>query len=217
MATENRVDACNDWFHQTARPHAMTGFMLEYLRSHFMSSDSIEMREILGDPSDPAYRATPYTPNDPNSFLNIESVTLWKPSTTDVRPAILVRREDAQIQSIGIGDRLMGGGPMHDGSLEYCVLWAGSLTVFCLARSPRTAELLSFEVTRELIGFKQEIRKKLGLMRFGVAAFGKLFKLEEPAEHYGVPVTVAYVAQQTWRTLPAAPKLKTVKLSALLS
>lgn len=213
MAPENRLAECDDWFKRRPSPLAMTGFLCQYLQSHFEDPKSIEQINLFGPPGDTLTAAGPLHTGGPETPIVIQSVTSWRPDLTDKRPAVVVARQDWTVERIGIADRLFGGEVEQDGSIYYCKLYKGAHTLFCVHRNGATVEMLAAEVVNELDQFAQNVREELGLMTFGVAGCGKLFKLEEPKEHYAVPVTVAYVCQRTWRTIPAAPKLKTVRFT----
>lgn len=213
MAPENRLTKCDDWFRRRPSPLAMTGFLCQYLQSHFQDPLSLEQINLFGNPGDTLTADGPLHTDGPETPVVIESITRWRPDLTDKRPAVVIARQDWTTQRLGIADRLYSGTIESDGSITYCKLYTGSHTLFCVHRNGAMVEMLAAEVDNEMGQFAQSVREELGLMTFGVAGAGKLFKLEEPKEHYAVPVTVAYVCQRTWRTIPAAPKLKTVRFT----
>lgn len=211
--SESRLTQCDDWFKRRPSPLAMTGFLLQYLQSHFQDPRSLEQLNLFGQPGDPLTPTGSLHGPGPDTPVVVESVTRWRPDLTDKRPAVVVARQAWTSQRIGVSDQLYFGTANPDGSIDYCRLLAGSHILFCIHRGGAMAEMLAAEVSAEMTGFAQEIRKALGLMTFGVAGVDKLMKLEEPREHYAVPVTIAYVCQWTWRTIPAGPKLKTIRFT----
>lgn len=214
---ENRLQSETAWFLRRPSPLAMTGFLREYLAAHFAAPRSLDEVRLFGETGDPLKPTGQLSsPDDgtPGEPIVIESITNWVAKSTDRRPAIVIRREDWTVQRMGINDELHAG-PLHpDGTVHYSVLLPGAHTLFCIHRSGASAEMLASEVFRELVQFRSAVRRELNLMTFGVAGVGRLVKLEEPKEHYAVPVTVAYVCQLNWRLTPAAPKLKSVRFSA---
>jgi hypothetical protein len=183
----------------------MTGFFREWFINHFAKSDNIEAKELRGK----LWKAIPET------NIVIESITQWRPDLTQKRLAIIIKRNDWQIQRVGIDDRLQGGDNIT-GKVEYSTLIAGSHTLFCLAGKGTEAEILAAEVYREMIQFGPVIRKEMGLQRFMVVSVGALFELEESKENYGVPVTVSYVTNESWQLVPQAPVLKRIVLSKFI-
>lgn len=213
---EDRIRECDNWFDKRFRPVAMTGILKAYLDAHFSDPLSIENLRLAGEADEPLRADGPLTTGQPPQFVTVESITKWRPDLTNKRPAVIIRREDLRTEKMSIGDRVHGGGVEPDGSIRYSILLHGNHTLFCIGRSGASAELLGEEVANEMCGFHPDIRRKLGLMRFGLAGMGKLFKLEEPKKHYVVPVSVAYSVEHSWRRIPAAPTLKRITFETTL-
>jgi hypothetical protein len=195
----------SNWCSIAPRPHLMTGFLREWFINHFAKSDNIEAKELRGK----LWKAIPATD------IVIESITQWRPDLTQKRLAIIIKRNDWQVQRIAIGDRLHGNIPFS-GNREYSVLVTGSHTFFCLAGRGTEAEILAAEVYREMMQFGPVIRDELDLKRFVVVSVGSLFELEESKENFGVPVTVSYVADENWQLVPQSVVLKSIVLSKFI-
>ena len=205
MATELKFDAFSSLCSLGPRPIVVTGFLRQWFIQHFSTANNIEhpeLRSLL-------WTAMPDTP------IDIESITRWKPSTTEKRPAIVIARNDWKVLRLGIDDRMMGY-RSADGVEHYAAYYSGSHTLFCLSGKPMEAEILAAEVCREMIQFGPTVRKELDLMRFLVVGVGKLFEVEEARENFAVPVTVAYSLEDRWRIIPHAPFLKKIQLSSFL-
>lgn len=195
----------SNWCSIAPRPHLMTGFFREWFINHFAKTENIEAKELRGK----LWKAIPDT------NIVIESITQWRPDLTQKRLAIIIKRNDWQVQRITIGDRLHGNIPFT-GNREQSVLVTGSHTFFCLAGRGTEAEILAAEVYREMMQFGPVIRDELDLKRFVVVSVGSLFELEESKENFGVPVTVSYVADENWQLVPQSVVLKSIVLSKFI-
>jgi len=195
----------SNWCSIAPRPHLMTGFFREWFINHFANEDNIEAKELRGK----LWKAVPSTD------IVIESITQWRPDLTQKRLAIIIKRNDWQVQRISIDDRVHGS-IASSGYKEHSVLITGSHTFFCIAGRGTEAEILAAEVYREMMQFGPIIRDELDLKRFVVVGVGSLFELEESKENFGVPVTVSYVADENWKLVPQAPVLKRIVLSKFI-
>ena len=183
----------------------MTGFLREWFKYHFSNPDFVENKELRGKL---------WKEVDSSNIL-IESITKYKPTLVEKRPAVIIKRNEWQVQRAGIDDRLQGGVSLT-GERYYSTFLTGSHTLFCIAGHGTEAEILGGEVYRELLQFGPIIRQELDMMRFVLVGVGALFELEEASENYAVPVTVSYAAEEKWLLQPYAPTLKRVVLSSFL-
>jgi hypothetical protein len=213
---ENRLPSVSALCGYGMRPHVMTGLLRQLLIGHFSDLENIEepkLRQQLAT-------VGPWRPNDNglnNGGLLIESITRWNPNTADKRPAILIKRNSWRWQKQGIGDRASEN--VYTGSTTYSGLWEGSHTVICLAQNGVETEFLTTEVVKFLIHFSPLIRDQMALHRFFVAEVGGIGEVQEVIQGYAAPITVAYMAEESWLLQPYAPRLKrvTFKASDLLS
>lgn len=213
---ENRVPKVSALCSYGMRPHVMTGFLRQLLIGHFADLNNIEdprvrrHMEVVGgwQPED----------NGANQAgILIESITRWTPNTADKRPAVLIKRNQWEWSSRVIGDKAVEN--IYTGETSYSGFWEGSHTLFCLSQNGAEAEFLSTEVVKFLILFSPMIRQQMDFFKFYVAQVGGVGEVQEVTQGYAVPVTVAYVAQETWATQPLVPRLKRIvfKASDLLS
>ena len=102
---------------------------------------------------------------------------------------------------------------------SYSGFWEGSHTLFCLTQNGAETEFLATEVVKFLITFSPMIREQMDLHKFYVAEVGGVGEVQEVIQGYAVPITVAYVAEETWSVQPYVPRLKRIvfKASDLLS
>lgn len=189
------------------RPHVMTGFLRQWFISHFSAAATVEHPEL---------RSKLWSAVPTETGIEIESVTRWKPETTEFRPAVVISRNDWKVLRLGLDDRMMGEQWAPPGRDHFAAYLEGSHTLFCVSSQPTEAEILGAEVYREMMQFGPLVRRELDLMRFVVVGVGKLFELEEARTNYAVPVTVAYAAEERWQLIPYQPFLKRIVVSAFL-
>jgi hypothetical protein len=208
---ENRVERVSALCSYGMRPHVMTGLLRQLLITHFADPNNIEepkLRQKLKD-------SGAWVPDENglyNSGILIESITRWLPNDADNRPAILIKRNTWAWKKLGIGDQ--AGVNIFEGSHQYTGLWEGSHTLYCLALTGLETELLAIEVVRFLQHFAPWIREQMDLKRFMISEVGGAGEVQEVVQGYAVPVTVAYVAEESWALQPAAPRLKRIVLKA---
>lgn len=190
------------------RPHIVTGFLRQWLISHFAKESQIENPELRGK----LWNAI-----GTETEIEIESVTRWKPETTEFRPSVIISRNDWKVLRFGIDDRMMGEQWGDVSGVEHFATYLeGSHTLFAISSVATEAEILGAEVYREMMQFGPVVRRELDLKRFVVVGVGKLFELKEARDNYAVPVTVAYGIEERWKLVPHAPFLKRIVLSAFL-
>lgn len=204
---ENRAEIVSALCSLGPRPHIITGFLRQWLIAHFSAAGQIE---------NPDLRGKLWKRVGTETEIEIESVTRWKPETTEFRPAVIIARNDWKVSRLGIDDRMMGEQWTPPGVEHYATYLEGSHTLFCVSSSATEAEILGAEIYREMIQFGPKVREELDLKRFVVVGVGKLFELEEARSNYAVPVTVAYGIEERWKLVPHAPFLKRIVLSAFL-
>ncbi len=211
-APETRIDKVSALCSYGMRPHVMTGLLRQLLITHFADPNNIEeprLRQKLKETGG-------WLPDENglnNGGILIESITRWLPNEADNRPAILIKRNKWAWSRLSIGGGKVGTN-IFEGSEQYAGLWEGSHTLYCLSLTGLEAELLTMEVVRFLQHFGPWIRDQMDLMRFIVAEVGGVGEVQEVVQGYAVPVTVAYVAEESWALQPAAPRLKRIVLKA---
>lgn len=198
------------------RAHVMTGFLRQLLITHFSDPDNIDEPRIRKQLEN-AGAWSPIDGETNHDGIVVESITRWLPQAADNRPAVLIKRNDWGWKRQGVGDLTQGN--QYTGSSTYSAFWQGSHTLFCLAQNGAEAEFLTTEVIRFLVRFAPAIRSELNLHRFTLESVGAVSEVEEVTKGYAVPVTVAYVSEESWTLQPHAPRLKRVvfKASELLS
>ncbi len=209
MTPELRAEIASALCSLGPRPHIVTGFLRQWLIGHFSVAGQIEHPELRGK----LWKAV-----GTETEIEIESLTRWKPETTEFRPAVVIGRNDWKVLRLGIDDRMMGetGWTPDIGTDHYAAYLEGSHTLFCISSLATEAEILGAEVYREMMQFGPLVRQELDLKRFAVVGVGKLFEIEEARSNYAVPVTVAYGIEERWKLVPHAPFLKRIVLSAFL-
>jgi len=186
------------------RPIIVHGFLIEHLRRHFQDTANIQ---------DPSIRQYLWKANVDRESIIIDSVARWNPAAASARPAILLRRNPWQVTHTGIGANLMHGSRTESGQDNFSIIMGGSHTIFCIARESGECEVLAAEVYLELLEFSAIIREKAELLRFQVTEIGQMQPIDEAREHFGIPITVAYAHNHSWKVIHQKPVLNTVDLA----
>ena len=208
---ENRVDRVSALCDYGTRPHVITGLLRQLLIQHFTDPDNVDepkLRQKFLETG--GWKQTENGQND--GGILIESITRWIPNDVDKRPAVLIRRNDWAWQKLAIGD--LTGVALDTGAKSYTGLWQGSHTLYCLSLTGLETELLAIEVVRFLQHFAPWIREQMDLKRFMITQIGGVGEVKEVVQGYAVPVTVSYVAEESWSLQPYAPRLKRIVLKA---
>ena len=188
------------------RAVTLTGVFRDILTRHFIAPTQIE---------NPILRDLIWKNTDDTGIL-IESVHNWKPSTTEKRPAVIVKRNAYQNRPRGIGDLRMGPHTDKEGFEHFVTYWEGSHTLFCLGGSGAQADLLGAEVQRHMMQFKSPIQVSLDLLSYRVLQAGPVAELEEAQENFVVPITIGYAYEERWVVKPQVPLLSNISLSMIL-
>lgn len=208
---ENRLPRVSSLCSYGTRPHAMTGFFRQLLLDHYVDPANIEdprLRYRLEEVG--AWR--PSEQGEAPSGIIIESISKWQPNTAGQRHSLVIKRNAWQWDRVLPGDS--NGDDYVTGFMEYMGFWRGSHTVFAIAGTGAEAETLAFETERFFLRYGPLIVEQMNLHRFVPVGMDALHKVEEVAEHYVVPVTVAYAAEERWRLEPFAPRLKRISFKA---
>lgn len=208
---EDRIARVSSLCSYGMRPHVMTGLLRQLLIGHFADPENIA-EPLLRQKFEEVGAWVNNENGVSNSGILIESITRWLPNEADTRPAILIKRNSWTWQKTGIGDR--AGFDIQSGSTSYHGLWQGSHTLYCLAANGLETELLTVEIVKFLQHFGPWIREQMNFMKFFINEVGGISEVQEVVEGYAVPVTVAYVAEESWALQPAAPRLKRIVLKA---
>lgn len=180
------------------RPDVMTSMFVSELRNHFASSDNLKYE---------VFRSRLWTgaSTDVDSTgILIEDATVWTPTRTQRRPAILARRNGWKhskrltLAHTGINSR---------GDTEHVKFWTGSHTLFCVTPEGTECEILVAEAYEFLQTFAHLFRSEFKLMRFELLEVGPLSIVQETSVHYTVPITVGYGWHDAWRTVKYQPPL----------
>lgn len=188
-------------------PEIMTGFMVNFLREHFLDATHIV------DPTfrDRIWKADPRQVawTDSGSPILIESIDRFDPNLIEARPALIVKDHGWKPTRMGIANKHMWTNP-GDGTSTFACLYQSAITVFAIAGESKEAKKLSTEVLRQIIQFEDVIRCELRLVRFMVVERGDCFKIEESTANSAVPISIAYMAEETWALKPQAARVKRI-------
>lgn len=186
------------------QPILLTGFLRDRLTQHFA-----EPLGVTNDLRKYVWRA------DERTGILIESVYRWRPEVTEKRPAVLVKRNAYQNQSVAIGD-LSGEDEKSFGYEEFTTLKIGSHTLFCLHGTGASVEILATECERVIHRFSPVICRYLGLAKFQVTEVGGISEVVEAKEHYAVPITVGWAYPESWRLTYESLPLRRIPFEVLV-
>lgn len=183
------------------KSQSLTALVVSILRQEFADANNITQSTLQN------YL---WKPDDTTGIL-IEAIGRWKPTLTQKRLALVVKRNGQKTLNLGIGGNRMQMGfpPNAPGATKdiRAVYFQGTHTVFCIGKESAETETLAAEVYRYLVGFAPKIRELMCMIKFMVTEIGELSLLEESYEHFIVPITVAYVYEDSWeiQTQSAGP------------
>lgn len=180
----------------------MQGALRQVLLTHFADRENIlnsSLRQLLAEKGVWGER--------PGAFP-IESLHNWRPEHTETRPAIILKEGAWNWQRMGIGDST--GDDARSGRRTFLGFWQGTHTLFALGNTGVEAQILAVEIAKLMLWYASEISTQLALQRFVPVSVGEVAALKESKEHYVVPVTVAYVAPESWYIQQEAPRLKRI-------
>ena len=184
----------------------LTGVFRQHLMKHFSSAGNID---------DYSLKPFIWKNGEPTDIL-IETHTRWTPTRAQLRPAIIIKRNDCAYVPVGIGDIRQGPGADAQGNERFVRYWSGSHTLFCIANTGAQAEILATEVRNEFSHFGPVLSTSLGLKRFRVLRVGAVAELEESSENYVVPITIGYAFEDRVVLRLNAPRLNGLSLSLIL-
>lgn len=189
------------------RPQVMTALFLTELRRHYSSADNLEyavFRERL-------YTETATT--EDSTGIMIEDASVWTPTRTQKRPAILVKRNAwKHLKRLTMANQ---GIERASKNTQHVKLWRGSHTLFCIAPNGGECELLTAETYRYLMHFGHLFRKYFRLLMFELLDVGPLSMVKEASTHYAVPITIVYGRDESWFIRKHAPPLTDERLQAI--
>jgi hypothetical protein len=185
------------------QPLLLTGMLRDMLARHFAEATNIESDDL---------RRYIWQDSVETGIL-IESVHRWRGDLVEKRPAILIKRNSMRNRRFAIADL---SGLTGQGFDVHTNLWVGSHTLFCIHGTGASVEILATEVQRTLNGFAPVIRQYLGLHKFAVMEVGAISEVEESSENFIVPVTVAWVYEETWELRLQSLPIRRIPLSIIL-
>lgn len=148
--------------------------------------------------------------DDPDS-MRIDLWSQWNPSRVDDRPAVLIRRGQAGSTKLAIGDRHQTPLPVESKyDAKYTRAWAGSTTIWCLAKLEIESAMLAAYIGDYLQGFAPHIARGLNIHRLEVRSVSDTKPLREQPSFLATAVVIEYGFLLTWHTQSAASRLNRV-------
>jgi hypothetical protein len=197
--TEIDFTAISDLCTAMPRRLLVSGILIWWMRQHFTNPLNIENQFL---------QTALWTDDITTTGISIDSVFRYNPAMTEFRPGVFIKPGPWKVIRYGIDDRKLVG-TLRDscGTIKmptYNTMLQGSHTLFCIAGESAEVEILATEVYRELMQFGPAVRRVFNFLRFQVSDIGEPAILEESKEHFVVPVSVAYGAQEVWKLCPPA-------------
>lgn len=170
-------------------PLAMLQLARLWLTNHFSSAVNITQTDLQGKV---------WLPGE-NTGILIEAAVRWRPTTTEHRPSIVIKRQAIQIlHDTTASARLVGGAGSYANRRIHSKLCVGALSFFCISNEGGEAELLTDEVAGELLKFSSVVREKVDLIRCDVASIGEPRILEEAHQSFSTVIDLVIAYYQTW-------------------
>lgn len=201
---ENRIGAVSSLCSFGMRPHVMTGFLKQLLLQHYCDAENLEeiiLRTRFRD-------VGAWLPSE-RTGIYIESITQWRPELAEKRPALVIKRNGWRWERHIIGEH--ADTEWEEGAQFFVGFWFGSHTIFAIGSKPAETELLATETVNTILQYGQLITDQMGLHRFVPVEIGGIAALEESRQHYVVPLTFAYAAEESWKLETHAPRLKRIQ------
>jgi len=196
------------------QPHIITGIFLQLLREHFADPERI-VSPYLKSCVWVAKDGDKVTPDTENTKILIDPVYRWNLKSTQMRPGIVIKRNQLTPKPMGIGQSAafgLGEDDYPEAGTHYSLLQVGSHTVFCIATDGGAVEVLSTEVSRYLYQFAPVLMQEFGFNTFDVVQIGEVSVLEESSEHFVVPIVLQYSYIDRWLLAKQEPRLKRVSI-----
>jgi hypothetical protein len=189
-------------------PLKLSGWLRQWLIQHFSVASNITFTDLQQR----------IWKSDETTGILIEDVGRWRPELTEKRPALILKRQRLQGLQIGIGNRMMGGGPVDNTRERFSVLFRGAHSIFCLAGEPGEVELLAAETYREILHFAPKHVERLGLVKITPPVIEAMGILEEASQNFVVPISFSYAFWDSWEIVPKDTSLlKKADLALTLS
>jgi hypothetical protein len=175
------------------------------LKEHFARPETIESPHLRNN----IFKPDPEnTVTDPLATkIKIEPSWRYDADDEQQRPAIYVRRNQVQLQRLAIADGLGIG--------KHSAMLVGSHTCFCVERSGEAAEILGYEVFRELNQFGPVVRSDFNMYRWNALQLTPVSILEEAEEHFVTGVIVGWAYNETWQIRKISPFLKKILVAGV--
>jgi len=187
-------------------PLILTGALRQLFLQHFADPQNLISATLR------EYLTTEGVWQENGSSLLVEAITRFDVSHLGTRPALIIKDNAWQWQRVVIGN--LAAYDAMTGTHYYAGLWTGSHTVFVISQQAAETQQIAVEVMRLLLYYGAQLQEDFNLQRFQVMEVGALSALKESREHYVVPVTVQYVAPESWYTEQEAPRLKKIVFKA---
>jgi hypothetical protein len=203
---EDRVTVASSLCSYYGRRLQITGMFRQLLCQHFGDTENIaevKLRTKLRS-------LGPWSDSDSSGML-IETNSRWTPNAEEQRPAIIIKPNAWRWKRETIGG--FGGEDEETGADNMMGFWYGSHTLFAITRKGAETEILAAEVSRLLEHYQKTLVEDFELHKAVPLELGEPAKIKESADHWAVPISLAYVIESTHEIIPHSPRLKKIRFS----
>ena len=238
---QEALDPCSSFYYAGPSPFLLSGVFLRLLQYHFSSPDNIEetlLKGYIWTPSDKGCIGTG-TPPEESSSSSEETNPLGecsepatatyqytagsklaiKPSySTDTAsiqqvPALYVKREPFQVDTISMLDRALPGLNQHgvyEGT-DHNVTVSGSHSIICRGSKGAEADLLGQEVYFRMLHYQQVIKRDFQLGKLMARSVSEVRQRTDEAQStFYTVVRMEWAYVYRWRVIPESPIMKRV-------
>lgn len=151
--------------------------------------------------------------DDPDS-MRIDMWSQWNPSRVGSTAALLVRRGQLGSSRIAVADKHQSPEFLSgQNNTQFTRVWAGSISIWALARSEPESSLLAVQTADYIQGFAPQISKQLGIQKIEVRSVSDVKPLREQPSFLATAVIIEYGFFLTWNLQSGAPRLNKIQLS----
>lgn len=210
------VDGISSLAETGLQPHIITGILLQLVREHFADPERIKspyLKSCIWVPKEDDQ----VTPDPEATQILIDPVYRWNLTTTQMRPAVVIKRNALTPRKVGIAHNRsfgLGEDDYPEAGSKHSAFLEGGHTLFCIARDGGAVEVLATEVSQHLYQFAPVIQREFCFGLFELAQIGEVSVLEESEEHFVVPIVLHYAYEDRWLLAKQEPRLKGVSVNA---
>ncbi len=202
---------CQNSLHQDRSPTAITGFVIQWIRSLFLSRDNI---------SNPLLKAYTWDKDSTKSRLKIESSTKWDPKNEGQHPAVFVKRGQFSYQGTAMNNSqhvLHFEEDKTQRGISNTKIINGGNQIFCIGDTELESDAIAMEIADNLVRFSEVFKRvsRVGSIQIRQVSDAK-YNGEEGKACWTTVVDIAWHYVYNWTMYQNAPILKEVQITQTL-